>query len=210
MLWMYGVAALCLLVCLPLYQHYKAALRFRLAAAFKSLGTLCAVSMALTASLRLDPACWICFAALLLYAVADWALEFRFDLGVGFFMAGHICSIAFFTNRFPVSALHLISAVFLLAVLAVILFRWRDPIGKRLPLFAVYGAVLCVMAACAVGGLTAHSAAGLVSAAAGMLFFVSDVILCAGLIFSTDRSVDWACMITYYLSVLLIGISCLV
>ena len=209
MLWMYGVAALCLLVCLPLHLHYKAALRFRLSAAFKSLGTLCSASMALTAAVRLDPVCWICFAALLIYSAADWTLEFRLDLGVGLFLVGHVCSIAFFTKRYPVSAVHLICAVFLLAVIAFILYRWRNQIGKRMPLFAVYGVALSAMSACAVGGLTAHNTAGLLTAAAGMLFYISDVILCAGLLFSADRSVDWAVMITYYVSCLLIGFSCL-
>ena len=55
MLWMYAVCALSIFVCLPFFLYYKKALHMKLAAAFKSLGTLCAASLALTAALRLDP-----------------------------------------------------------------------------------------------------------------------------------------------------------
>ena len=89
MLWIAGVCALCMLVCLPLFMHYKHhALRYKLAAAFKTCGTLCAAVLALTAALRLDPRCWICFAALMLHAVADYILEFNLWGGAGFFLAG--------------------------------------------------------------------------------------------------------------------------
>ena len=98
MLWMYAVCALTMFVCLPFFMHYKRSLRYRLAA------------------LRLDPRCWVCFAALMLHAIADYLFEFSLFWGEGFFLAGHICYIAFFTKLFPVSSVHLVAAVCLLAV----------------------------------------------------------------------------------------------
>ena len=75
---MYAVCSLVLFVCLPFFLYYKSHLRYRLAAAYKTLGTLGAASLALIAAIRLEPHCWICFAALLLHAVADYLLEFNF------------------------------------------------------------------------------------------------------------------------------------
>ena len=210
MLWIAGVCAICLLLCLPFFLHYKKNLRYRLAAAFKVCGTLCAAVFALIASLRLDPRCWICFAALMLHAAADYLLEFNLYLGAGFFMAGHICYIAFFTSLFPPSVVHLICAVCLMAIMAYLFFfRWRKQIGKQLPLFIVYGAVLSLMSACAIGGLTAHTLQGQLIAIGGTLFFLSDTMLCCRLLFSAGRAADWLIMISYYAAQLLFGISCL-
>lgn len=210
MLWMYAVSALCLLVCLPFYMHYKSALRYKLAVAYKMLGTLCAASMALTAAVRLDQHCWICFIALLLHAIADCLLEFNLYLGAGFFLAGHVCYISFFSILFPVSGVHLVLALCLLGIVAVLFWRWREAIGKRMLLFAVYGTVLAVMSAFAIAGLTGHTLQGWMIAAGGALFFLSDALLLCRLLFSSSRPVDWIIMITYYAAQLLIGASCLV
>lgn len=210
MLWMYAVCALTLFVCLPFFMHYKKALRYRLASSFKVLGTLGAACFALIAALRLDPRCWVCFAALMLHAAADWMLEFNLFWGEGFFLAGHVCYIAFFTNLFPVSAVHLIAAVCLLGITAFLFWRWRKAIGSRILPFAVYAAVLSLTTACAIGGLSAHTLQGQLIALGGALFFISDAFVLCRLLFPTGRSADWTVMILYYAAQLLIGASCLV
>ncbi len=210
MLWIYGLSALCLLVCLPMFMIYKQKLRYRLAAAYKTAGTLCAAGMALIAAIRLDPQCWICCAGLTIYAAADCLMEFHLYWGAGFFVAGHVCMIAFFTRLYPVTGVHLICALCLLGIAAFLLYRWRKPIGKQMSLFAVYSAVLAVMSACAVAGLTAQTLQGQLIAVGGALFFLSDVLLCARILFRATRSVEWFIMILYYGALLCIGISCLV
>ena len=210
MLWIYAVPALCLFVCLPFFLHYKQLLRYRLAAAYKTLGTLCAAVPALIAAIRLDPHCWICFAALLIHAIADYLLEFNFYLGTGFFLAGHICYIGFFSSLFPVSVVHLAAIFCLLGIIAFLLWRWRVPAGKRMPLFIVYGVALCISCGFAIAGLTAHTAQGQMIAAGGALFFISDAMLLARLLFSASHGVDWAIMITYYAAQLLFGCSCVI
>ena len=207
--WMYAVSALCLLICLPLFMHYKSVMRYRLAASYKTLGTLCAACLALTAALRLDEHCWICFAALLIHAAADYMLEFSLYLGIGLFLIGHICYIGFFSILFPLSVVHLVAVLCLLGIAAFLFWRWRTQIGKRMLLFVVYGAVLSLMCAFAIAGLTGHTLQGQMTAAAGALFFLSDAMLLARLLFSSSRSVDWAIMITYYCAQLLFGMSCL-
>lgn len=206
---MYAVPALCLFVCLPFFLHYKQQLRYRLAAAYKTLGTLCAAVPALTAAIRLDPRCWICFAALLVHAAADYVLEFSFYLGTGLFLAGHICYIGFFSALFPVSAVHLIAVLCLLGIIAFLLWRWRVPVGRRMPLFIIYGVILSVSCGFAIAGLTAHTLQGQMIAAGGALFFISDAMLLARLLFSASHAVDWAIMITYYAAQLLFGCSCM-
>lgn len=210
MLWMYSVCALTLFICLPCFMHYKKELRYRLAASFKTLGTLAAASFALTAAIRLDPRCWVCFAALLLHAVADYLLEFNLWWGEGFFLAGHICYIAFFTNLFPFSLIHVMAVVFLLGIVIFLFWRWRNSFGNRLIPFAVYALVLSVFAACAIGCLSGHILNGQLIALGGALFFVSDVFILGRLLFTANRAVDWVIMLLYYSAQLLFGISCLI
>ena len=205
-----GVPVLCLLVCLPLYMHYKQSLRLRLACLYKSTGTLCAMIPALVAAIRLDPRCYICVAALGVHAVADYLLEFSTYLGAGFFLAGHICYIAFFLQRFPLSAVHMVCLIGLFATLAYVLVRNRQGIGGQMLPVAVYGGVLCVMTSCAIGCMSAFSLEGILIAAGGALFFVSDSILLHRALYPAGRSVSWIILITYYTAQLLVGFSCLV
>jgi len=209
MLWAAGAFALCMLVCLPLFMRYKRQMNYRLAASYKAIGTLCAAALALTAAIRLDPRCWICFAGILLHATADWFLEFNIFVGTGLFMAGHICYIAFFTQLVPPGPLHLICTLILIAVTAYMFFRWRKEIGKIISLYAVYGGILCLMSGCAIACLSAGTLQGQLIAAGGALFYISDAMICARQLFTADRSVDWTIMILYYMAQFLISFSCL-
>lgn len=191
-------------------MHYKRSTHDKLANSFKVLGTLCAVSFALTAAIRLDPRCWILFAGMMLHAAADWFLEYNLYWGGGLFLAGHICYIAFFLNLFPVSTIHLISLACLLGIGVFLFWRWRKPIGVNMPFFSLYALVLCITTSCAMGGLSVLSLQGVMIAVGGAFFFLSDTMILARLLFSSDRSVDWAIMILYYGAQLLFGASCLV
>ena len=209
MIWKYAVCALTFFVCLPFFMHYKKAMRYHLAAAFKTLGTLGAAVLAMTAALRLDPRCWVCFAALMLHSVADYLLEFNLYWGEGFFLAGHVCYIAFFLNLFPVSAVHVVAVACLIGIEVFLFWRWRKPIGNRMLVFGVYAFVLAVTAGCAIGCLSGHVLQGQLIALGGALFIISGTLVFARLLFTADRSVDWAVMILYYAAQLLFGISCL-
>ena len=108
MIWIIAPPLLCLGVCLPMFMYWKSAAKYTLAAMYKAAGTLCALIPALVAAIRLDPHCWICAAGILLCAAGDYLLEFSTLLGGGFFLAGHICYIAFLAHLFPVSAVQVI------------------------------------------------------------------------------------------------------
>lgn len=209
MFWIAGVYIVCLGICLPLFLHYKKSLRLPLAVSYKCLGTLCAFLLALIAAIRLDPRCYICAVALLLYAAADGVLEFNFMAGAGLFLAGHICSVAFFINLASVTAVQPICFLLLGGTLALIYWRWRNPIGKQMPAFIVYGASLIGMCSCAIGCFMMNSLSGILIACGGALFCVSDFLLLRRTLFPSSTSVSWAVMITYYSSLLLYGTACL-
>ena len=209
MLWMAGLSALALLICLPLFLHYKRALRLPLAVCFKGLGTLCAFVLALIAAVKLDPRCYVCSLALLIHVAADIVLEFSFLVGGWLFLAGHLCYIAFFLSLVPVSAMHLICVLLLLGFSALFFWRWRKNIGKQLPVFALYAAVLSVMCACALGCFASNTLSGILIACGGALFFFSDSMLLRRLLFPSSRAMDWIIMFTYYAAQLLFGIACL-
>ncbi len=208
-LWIVGTVVLCLCVCLLMYMYYKQQLRYMLAGLYKSTGTLCAMIPALVAAIKLDPHCYICVAALGLHAIADYILEFNFNLGAGLFLAGHICYIAFFTQIFPVSAVHMLCLAGMVGILVYALYRNRKAIGKRMTLFAIYGAVLCIMTGYALGCISSGTSRGIMIAAAGVLFFISDYILLHRTLYTAGKAVSWIIMITYYAAQLLFGFSCL-
>ena len=210
LLWVIGLAVLCLGVCLPTFLYHKAAFRYGLATAFKALGTLCALVPALVAAIRLEPACYVCVIALALHVIADILIEYNLYWGSGFFLAGHLCYIAFFTKLFSITAVHLICVLVLLAFTGFMFWRWRKAIGKQLVFFIVYGVFLCVMSTCAIaGGITAHTTQGLLIALAGGFFYISDGCLAFRLLYPTKPIINWIIMILYYIAQLLFGISCL-
>ena len=80
---------------------------------------------ALVAAVRLDPHCWLCAAAILLYAVADTVLEYNFIFGAGVFLGGHIFNIAF--------------ALFVKAVVAILVMIPAISIPMMIPVIADTG-----------------------------------------------------------------------
>ncbi len=209
MIWLIGICCICLGVCMPMYIHYKRAMHLVLASSYKVAGTLCAFSAALIASIRLDPRCWVCAAAILIYASADFVLEFNFMLGAGLFLAGHICILSFFLNLVPISMIHLVCMLVLSGFCLLVFWHLRKPIGRKMPLFLVYGLSLSAMCASALGCFTASSAAGILIACGGALFCISDLIILRKLYFPPNRINDWIVMLTYYSAVLLFGIACI-
>ena len=209
MIWIIAASLLCLGVCLPMFMYCKSGARYQLAAMYKSAGTLCALIPALVAALRLDPHCWICAAGIILCAVGDYLLEFNTLFGGAFFLAGHICYIAFIAHLFPVSAVHIICLAVFIGILVYTFYKNRTLIGKQLPVLAVYGVILSVMSAFAVGALSSATIQGILIACGGALFFVSDYILLHRTLYTAGKAVHWIIMITYYSAQLLFGISCL-
>ena len=205
-----GAALLSLGVCLPLFMYYKRSLQPVMGAMFKSLGTACALVIALVAALRIDPRCFVCVAALALHMTADYALEFSFPAGVGLFLAGHVFYIAYFCRVFSLTASHALCLLGFLFILALFLYRCRKAAGKQLPLFIFYGIVLCLLTACAVGGgIFSHTTGGMLAAVGASLFFFSDALLLYRILYPVHPLISWIIMITYYLGQIFMASSCL-
>jgi len=209
MIWIAGVCFVCLGICLPLFMYYKKSLRLPLATAYKCLGTLCAFLLALIAAIRLDPRCYVCALAILIYAAADGFLEFSLMAGAGLFLAGHICAVAFFLNLCPISAVQPVCFLLLGGTMALVYVKWRKPIGKQMSSFAVYGVSLIAMSSCAIGCFMLHNLMGILFSCGGTLFCISDFMLLRRTLFPSTRFFSWGIMITYYAALLLFGIGCL-
>lgn len=209
MIWQICITIVSLCICLPLFLYYKRNMHILLASFFKLAGSLCALVPALIAAIRLDPRCWVCAAALMLYAVADFVLEFHFMLGAGIFLAGHILNISFFLSLTPVSPIHVICLIGFCCFSALVFFRLRKHIKKHLTMFIIYGISLVCLCASALGCYSLHSVTGILFAFGGSLFFMSDILIFRRLLILSDRYMDWAIMISYYSSILLFGIGCM-
>ncbi len=203
-------ALLCFGVCLPLFLHYKKALRPVLGALFKCTGTACALVLALIAGIRLNPTCFLCAGALLLHLTADYLIEFSLPLGSAFFGAGHLLYIAYFVKTFSLSLPAWICFAILVTALAVVLYLWRSKVKNQMLMFSVYGVLLSAMTAAGVGcGLPHASLQGALTAAGAAIFYVSDLLLLQRLLFRTGRLMPWLVMITYYAAQLLLASACL-
>ena len=209
MFWTIGLVFVSLGICLPLFLHYKRALRLHLACAYKCMGTICAVLPALISAFRLESRCWICTVSLLIYCAADYVLEFNFILGAGLFLCGHICAIAYFLGLSSVSAVHLVAVLVFGASSLFIFWKWKKYIGNQMLLFVIYGLSLVCMCSCSLGCFGLFNIMGIFIACGGSLFFISDILILRRTLFPSDKSIDWFIMITYYSAILLFGISCL-
>ena len=202
-------SVLALGVCLPLFLRYKVLNPF-LAASFKTAGTLCALIPALIAAIRISPVFWLFAAALTLHAVGDFVLEFWFEAGAGCFLLGHICYIIGFLRLYPFRTAHLILLAVFLVWLFLILRRRGDLPKAQKTMITVYGCVLSVFAAFGIaGGSTSYSLPGLMVVLGAALFYFSDHMILFRLLQRGKKGYDTVIMVTYYLSQLLLGASCL-
>ena len=125
---------------------------------------------------------------------------------------GNVWKFPWMTGQFGGGGFVLVYILCLLllgATSVYVLYLWRKPVGRRMPFFAVYVASLVMMCVCAIGCFPVHGIAGILIAAGGALFYISDFFLFRRLLFPADRIVSWIIMITYYAALLLFGISCL-
>lgn len=210
-----GCSVLCLGVCLPMYRsNFKEHKVF--ATVFKSLGTLCAMTLALIAAIRLEPRAYICAGAILICSISDFILNFNFTLGMIAFIVGHLGLIAWFLIMNPaaasvISTLHIICFIGFCLISFFIIFNWRKMIGKKnLPSFSIYAVMLSAMSACAVaGGSGMHSVAGILCAVGGGMFYISDVMVLRTTFAKCNEAFHTILMIIYYSAQLLFGASCL-
>lgn len=149
-------------------------------------------------------------AAIVFYMAADVLLECRFVWGAVCFSFGHICMAAgFVPETVPVPWILPVFLFLLFVFLAAFSLRKYIPHLKKLLVPAVlYILILCVMCAWAVSsGIMRGKAEGLIPAAGGVCFLVSDILLGINRLGKVrSRARGAAVLILYYLSVYLFAV----
>lgn len=171
---------------------------------WKAMGTLCALVLALGGAIPLGGSRWLGAGALLLCAIADVMLERKFYVGMGFFMGGHLCYIAWFLQRQPLGRLQIIVFAVLLAAAVCLILKLRSLLKEKLVPYSAYAAVLITMCACGVS-CAAGGMAGILTAIGAVLFVISDMMVCWGTLKSTSIPFDWTTMVLYYTAQLCLG-----
>ena len=207
-LFIFVAAAAAFGLCLPKFMRTKDTHDVQ-RLVWKGLGTTCGLALALTGAFLSGGSRWLCVAGLVLCVAADIMLELRFMVGMGLFIGGHFCYIAWFLTRVPLGESHGILFVILLAIAAYLIHRWAKLIGNRMIPFIIYAIILCAMGASGISCLSS-TAAGMCTALGAMMFVTSDAMVCRGVIAPVPRSLDWSAMILYYAAQLCFGIAALV
>lgn len=191
------LAALCTLsslgLCLPKYLGRGKEKLF-----WKFAGTASALPLAVYGACIHGGRTWLCVAAITLCAAADVMLEKKFLIGMAMFAAAHVCFILWMVSVKPIGAVQLIAWAALLCVVAVLLYSWRKMIGDMMLPYAGYAVLISLMGACAIGAASMGTLAGILAAVGGLMFIVSDALVCKGLIMSVGKAHDWITMGLYY------------
>lgn len=161
-------------------------------------------------------------AAVLFYAAADILLECRFAAGAVCFSVGHICMAGGFllggetgfiseNGKTDLSALACLAGLFLLFTGCAYLVLGKYLIllkakGLMIPAAAYIGVLSLMAALAAVSGIQSGTAAGQITAAGGICFVVSDILLGKNRLGrKRSRKRGAAVLILYYLSVYLLS-----
>ena len=182
---------------------------------FKALATLMPVLLALRASLSASswgqPCGWLIFCGAFFCMTADVLLELVFLTGVFSFALAHICFLAAFIHMVHIRWY----TVFLFVLLFLFMLLFHDKVvprfGKQSVFLYAYGALLCAMTAMAVSAALQHPGGkGVVTAAGGICFYLSDNILGWRILNERkERSLGAVLLVLYYGAVYLIAASCL-
>lgn len=202
--WMVPAAILSLGLCLPMFMRCKAKKLAVQSQCWKAGGTLCALLLALGGAIPFGGSRWLGAAALLLCTIADVMLERKFYVGMGFFMGGHLCYIAWFLQRQQLGSFQCIIFGVLLAAAICLILKLRPLLKEKLVPYSAYAVVLITMCTGGVGCVTGGTA-GIFTAVGVVLFVISDMMVCWETLRSTSTVFDWTAMALYYTAQLCLG-----
>lgn len=154
--------------------------------------TLAAALMALVAACWYQhPAAWWLVAGLCLCALADVALELKFEAGMLVFALGHGCYLLAFHARRAVAPVHLLVFLALSAVVLVLTHRLKPTLKALYLPVLCYSLLIAAMLARAVGQpWPAFTGA--------LLFVISDSFILYRLVRPAGKVNDAACIALYY------------
>lgn len=213
MAWIVAAVVLTWLVLMPVHFRAKALSNRPLSLASKAAPTLFSAAFAAYASFAPkggSPYAPLIFAGLSVCALADVALEVRFEVGGTLFFLGHMLYIAALALRRTLSWWCL--AVFLVALAALWLFlaRYRAQAPKRHIVLglAIYAAALAALLGFSLPlPFLAPSRSALLAALGAALFVASDLTLCHNTLRNKPVSWRYFSLGTYYMGQLLLALS---
>ncbi len=135
-------------------------------------------------------------------ALADMALEVKFNWGVVTFGIGHVlyCTAYLLNEPFVMTQLYVFLA--LMALVVVLIVVLKKHLKAYLVPFSLYSIVLCTMVCLA---LTQP----VLLKVGAVLFVLSDALLAKNILFGASKKMDYVTLFTYYLAQFLIGASVL-
>lgn len=145
----------------------------------------------------------------LLCMIADALLEISFVPGMLVFGAGHVCLIIALLGAGPVSWGLVIPLWLVILAAAVLLFRRELPgLGKLLPPFLIYAAILSGTLALGLSGMLRAVPSALVTGLGTLCFFVSDMMVAKMEIGNLPDRWQKPVMVLYWLALYLISFAC--
>ncbi|WP_029410713.1 lysoplasmalogenase [Treponema pedis] len=157
-------------------------------------------------------------AALVLSFFGDWTLIFDlekaiFALGMLFFLTAHLCYITFASIKlaggFPLIAGLCVAPVYILGLIYAYL-RMRKAIKGMIKIIMFYSFILCIMSwLFIILAISSPSAATVLAAVGGILFVISDTMLCYRKFMGVIVKGRFFVMLTYILAQVLISIGSL-
>lgn len=150
------------------------------------------------------------FIGLLICAAADVVLGIHFVTGGALFLAGHICYIAAFCTQQRPGWWSLPVLIAALALLWMFVWQFKPQIHHPLMFVGVllYAAALAVVLSLSLPMPFRHFSARTLLAALGALIFVlSDMGVCHGMLCKIPKKLDFVYLGIYYLAQLLLALS---
>lgn len=177
----------------------------------KVIPTLMCAAFAGTACLGGDRYALLVFIGLCVCAVADVMLGVHFITGGALFFTGHMFYIAAFCIQQPPTWWSLPAFGGMLALLWLFLQRFRAGMSRKMfTLARIYSAALAVVLSLSVPmPFLAFSQRTLLSALGAVLFVLSDMGVCHGMLCKISRRRDYCYLGVYYLAQLLLALSAL-
>ena len=165
---------------------------------WKFSGTSCALPLAVYGAAVHGGRAWLCVAGIAVCAVADVMLEKKFIVGMACFATAHVLYIIWMTGMQKLTPVQPVVWAILLCIVALLLYTWRKPIGSMMVPYIIYGVMVTLMGACAVGCALDGSLAGIIIAVGGLMFVASDSLVCRGTVMRVDYTHHLITMGLYY------------
>lgn len=202
------LAGLCFVVMAMFYLLYEgnkhsSYFTKRTASAFKGGATCCAAVVALNGAITGGSTeGYLLALGLLICAVADVVLNYRFIAGMGVFALGHMCYCTAYIIAVPPATLNLALMLMLVSVVFFGALKFKTRLGARAVPFVLYALVLCAMLSLSVTQKP-------MLAIGAIFFIISDITLARNLLWGATRRQSYISLGCYYLGQYLIAASVL-